>query len=100
MSGNNEETIKTDVATAENAVDNTVKTETTKVTLWFDKIKPWLQRFSDAFHRYALYVIIALAVGAYGGIKGSKVFYNQKLKDCVRIGGMIVEDQVYQIIKK
>jgi hypothetical protein len=87
------EIVKSDITEVEGKVKSeVVDTET--------KLKTFLQKFSDAFHRYALYVTVALVLGAYVGVMASKKYYTTKLEEITKVGGMLVKDQVYSVTKK
>jgi hypothetical protein len=51
-------------------------------------------------HRWGLWILIAMSVGAWIGITVSKTFYTQKMSDCIKLQGMVFKDQVYTITPK
>jgi len=51
----------------------------------------------DALHRYFLYVIIAIVIGIYIGISASRIYFDSKMTDATKIGGMVFREKVYII---
>ena len=54
----------------------------------------------DVFHRYFVYVLIALAIGTGIGIKISKMFYADKMDDCITGLGLVYKGKAYTLIPK
>lgn len=51
-------------------------------------------------HKWGLWIIIAMSFGAWIGITVSTKFYNEKMKECIKLQGMVFKDQVYNITPK
>jgi hypothetical protein len=52
------------------------------------------------FHNYFVYVLIALAMGSYIGIKVSGKFYADKMKDCILVQGLVFDGKPYTVMPK
>lgn len=64
------------------------------------KLSSILKRGWDTFHRYFVYILIAILFGIYIGVSVSKVFYSNKIQENIQIGGMVYKEKIYTITLK
>ena len=65
-----------------------------------NKLMELVKQGWDTFHRYGLWLSIACCIGIYVGISISRVYFHNKIKESIAVGGMLVDKDVYSIIKK
>jgi hypothetical protein len=54
----------------------------------------------DTFHRYFVYILIAVLLGIYIGITASRIYYADKIKENIDVGGMVYKGKIYNITPK
>jgi len=54
----------------------------------------------DTFHKYFVYILIAVLLGIYIGITVSKTYFNDKMEDSIKIQGFVFKNQIYSITPK
>jgi hypothetical protein len=82
------------IGSVEGPLDKNIESKNKAVL--FEAIK----RGWDTFHRYFVYILIALFIGVYCGVTASKIFFANKMEDTIKIGGMVFKEKVYVILPK
>jgi NAD/NADP transhydrogenase beta subunit len=54
-------------------------------------------KFVDAFHKFGLWILIAIALGIYIGITVARGYYVTKMNECIKIGGFLHQEKVYTV---
>jgi hypothetical protein len=62
--------------------------------------EPLDKNVQDTFHRYFVYILIAMLIGVYVGVTASKIFFSNKMEDAVKVQGMVFKDKIYTITPK
>lgn len=64
------------------------------------KIPSFVSEACNAFHKFGMWLTIAMAIGIYIGVIATGKFYTTKMDECVAIGGMIHKTKVYTLTPK
>jgi hypothetical protein len=59
-----------------------------------------VKKMLNTFHKYFVYILVAVLIGIYVGVTVSKVYFNDKMEDCIKIQGMVFKNNVYTILPK
>lgn len=61
-----------------------------KIKLIFNVLRKWIR---ESFSWILIYILIGIGIGLYTG----KGIYQWRIKEAVKVGGMVVDGQVYDI---
>lgn len=82
----------------------TVGTDCKHVEVKEDKMEPKhiniLKEGWNAFHKWGMWAIIMILIGVWAGVTASKIYYNNKMDDCIKVQGIVFKEKVYSIIPK
>ena len=58
------------------------------------------QNVWNTFHKYFVYILIAMAIGIYIGSMHAKNNFTAKIDDATKVGGMVFNSKIYSITEK
>lgn len=69
-------------------------------TILMNKLGTTIKKAWHIMNSYLIFCIISMAIGISIGVKVSQSFYKDKMIECVKLQGMVINDIPYTIIKK
>jgi len=61
------------------------------------EVKAEMKKLSQSAQRWGFWVLLLVLLGCLIGVYGTTKYHNNRLKEAVTVGGMIVDGQSYDI---